>query len=387
MSKLRLEHQLVGMIYEAALNVQLWPLILEKIVELSGSNTAIITTLDQLNPNYEMIFTHNIPQEVLTTYREEHLDVVDMENHGQQMIGEGIGNPVQIITNYDIENYMDTPVRNFYDKCLKPSNIYYMAGVLLEYDQYRWAVLGIHRPKNASIYTKEELEFIGELSIHIRRSLQLYRQIASLQHQNRQLYQLFDQMAIGVFFLNDSQQVKYTNKYAEQLLTKVRVLKVDSARHLKTSIDQQDALNQLIRSALFSIDEQTHLAQSGGVINLYNEYGETELILTISPLSTFSFFDQGEANNIAIFLTDPNAKYTLPAPLLKKMYGLSTREIQICEIFINYPTLEQTAKMCGLTLASLRTYMKKIYEKTRQHSQAELLHLLTRLELRFEHIQ
>lgn len=58
----------------------------------------------------------------------------------------------------------------------------------------------------------------------------------------------------------------------------------------------------------------------------------------------------------------------------------------ICQAFLRQPSLEAVAESCGLSLATVRSYLKSIYEKTGQHSQAELMHLLMSLRLNFEHI-
>ena len=46
-----------------------------------------------------------------------------------------------------------------------------------------------------------------------------------------------------------------------------------------------------------------------------------------------------------------------------------------------------TAEHSGLSTESVRTYLKAIYEKTGQHSQAELIRLLMGLRVDFEHIR
>ena len=89
----------------------------------------------------------------------------------------------------------------------------------------------------------------------------------------------------------------------------------------------------------------------------------------------------------AIFLTDPDQGYHLSDRLLQDHYQLSPREISICQYFINTPNINTTAEHSGLSTESVRTYLKAIYEKTGQHSQAELIRLLMGLRVDFEHIR
>ncbi|MCC6374187.1 MAG: hypothetical protein IT465_05155, partial [Moraxellaceae bacterium] len=73
--------------------------------------------------------------------------------------------------------------------------------------------------------------------------------------------------------------------------------------------------------------------------------------------------------------------------LLKENYQLSPREVTVCQYFINTPNINSIAEHSGLSIESIRTYLKTIYEKTGQHSQAELIRLLMGLRVDFEHIR
>ena len=76
----------------------------------------------------------------------------------------------------------------------------------------------------------------------------------------------------------------------------------------------------------------------------------------------------------------------LSTRLLRDSYQLSPREIDICQRFVNQPTLAAIARQSGLTQESLRSVLKTIYEKTGRHSQAELMQLLKGLCVNFLHI-
>lgn len=51
------EHEIIGSIYDAAVDVNLWPQVIEKIVQYTHSKTAIFTALDQLSPSYDFVHT------------------------------------------------------------------------------------------------------------------------------------------------------------------------------------------------------------------------------------------------------------------------------------------------------------------------------------------
>lgn len=111
-------------------------------------------------------------------------------------------------------------------------------------------------------------------------------------------------------------------------------------------------------------------------------------MLTVVPFKKLKEMQQlAEARHqVALFLTDRNQYYSLSKAYLQQSYQLSKREFDLCEFLINGYKLEEIARKCGITLSSVRTYFKNIYEKTGCTSQIELMHLLMGCTIYFEHV-
>lgn len=383
------ESLLVGDIYDAALNPALWPQVLRQIVELSESNSAVLTVLDELNPDYTFAFSHNIPEEALRVYREAKLDVVDMEVHAGYMIPRGLGSTMRSTEAYGTQEEYVRRCGDLYQRCFVPSNVHYLVGVLLDHADFRTATLGIHRPAHWAPPGDEQERLLGRLGNHLRRALQIHRQITAVQQRNAELYRLLDGLVAGVLLLNLQGQVRYANPRAESLLAYHGALRATREGLQASLLSQKPALQALIHSAIATGRREADQRNAGGVIGLQRETGATPLMLTVTPLSELAGYRELASEGVAaaVFLTDPDAGHVLSRKLLKNIYGLHERECEVCEAFVNHTTLEGVAGACGLSLASVRTYMKGIYEKTGRHSQAQLLRLLMGLTLDFEHIR
>ena len=79
--KLEQENNLIAKIYDAAVLPSLWLDVIKDIVSYTKSKSAIFTGLDQLNPGYDFVYTHNIPKESLAAYQDERIRVIDMKLH------------------------------------------------------------------------------------------------------------------------------------------------------------------------------------------------------------------------------------------------------------------------------------------------------------------
>lgn len=382
--KLEQENNLIAKIYDAALLPALWLEVIEDIVSYTKSKSAIFTGLDQLNPGYDFVHTYNIPNESLAAYQDERIRVIDMKLHMPLWNDIEMGDAL----NQNCQHYAERPGTDhyvFYEKCLKPTGVCYLAGVLLDRGHYRWAVLGIHRAPEVQPFEQAELDFLRRISIHLRRALQIHRQISLIQQDNLNLYTLLEGLKTGIVLLDQNLCLSYSNPVAQQMIQQSSCLDLDRHNHLKTHPSQQARLDQLLESAL--LDATTVQAEVGGVLALSDSTG-AQLMLTIVSFKKLRNMQplQADQHQIALFMTDKNQHYSLSRAYLQQCYQLSKREFDLCELLINGYKIEDIAEQCGITLSSVRTYFKNIYEKTQCCSQIELMHLLMGCTIQFEHI-
>jgi DNA-binding CsgD family transcriptional regulator/GAF domain-containing protein len=382
------EHEMVEMIYEATMHPELWQQVLIRLVEYTGSQSAIFTAIDQLNPKFNFTFTHNISEAALTAYHDEKIQMIDMQLHAPILKQQGLGEPVVLdwaayAKRQDSEEYI------FYEKCVAPSGIGSAQGILLETGQYRWAVLGIHRADNVPIYAKSETELLKRLAKHFRRALQIHRQFSLVQQENLDLYKLFDALKTGVILLDADATLVYANAKAQHILQTHQEISLDHFNRLKAASPDQAKLEQYIASALFQDVSQDTLADAGGVMPIRLSKKSQPLMVSVMPFPSVwqkMLNEQISEQKVAVFLTEPDKQYQLAHEFLRQHYQLSQREIKICELFVNGYNLEAIAIECSLTLSSVRTYIKYIFAKTHCSTQVELFRLLASLTLDFEHI-
>lgn len=387
------ESRLIGSIYDAAMNPALWPSVLDAITTRVQGRTAIIIATDALNPGYNLIIPHNLPEASLIEYRERKLDLIDMEVTGGGLMRYGVGSARTAHEAYgSFESWRDK-IGDFYP-FLKKWGASAQAGVALEYGNYRWSVLGVHRPEEAGHFDSEPLEFLTRISPHIQRALQIHRQLIAVKDENTHLYAMLDAMNTGVVLLDSAGDLLYTNPHAARLFREHNVLDLQQGGLRAASSTENERLQRLIRGAIGTSLRDPALASAepqdnhGGVISLSNPGKTRQLMLSIVPLSSPAGSKDRRSDRLAaaVFVTDPQQGHQVSERLLRENYRLTPREAGICQIFINAPRPEAVAEHSGLSLESVRHYLKCIYEKTGQHSQAELIRLLMGLSLDFEHI-
>ncbi len=374
------ENKIISMIYEAALNPALWQDVLTEIVDFTDSTTAIFTATDQLSPNYDFVFSHNIPPEGMLAYQDEHVKVIDMRIHAPYWMEKALGDTVLQSFAFYANMSKETDQYIFYEKCAKPANVTHVAAVLLERSAYSWAVFAVHRSPQLDEYSQQEEKILKRLSVHLRRALQIYRQMMLLNQEKKNIDHILDHFKVGIVLINQDYRLTYTNKIAKNIFDQSNILQIDKNSSLRTSKNFQDQLNQLIRSALFTQNDLNHSA--GGVMALYDDHDS--FMLSILPFSEYEKLQQ--QRQAIIFITATNQPQYLAKDYLIQKYKLAKRELEVCELFMNGLSLDQIAQKLELTYGSVRVYIKNIFSKTNCSSQTELMQLLLNLTLDFKHI-
>jgi DNA-binding CsgD family transcriptional regulator len=393
------EQSLIGDIYDAALNPALWPSIMKTVGEHCDAHIANIVTSDRLNPNYQIIHGYG------ATDAQHHLTMelpTDRANYevAKKLLDNGaeIGVATACHTLFPSREAFRQAMGEDYINFLEKMDVGYQMGSIIEFTDFRYSILSICRDKNGQPFASELIEFVGRLTPHIRRALQIYRQISFVKQEKTDIYNVFDGMTAGIILLDRHAKPRYINAAAEKLLIDHDSLNVNINYGLKpNNHNQWENLKTLIDGAISTgVRENITLQEplstpmsNGGVIGIQDPTSKKNLMLTITPIS-----DMTDSHNLAeggitaaIFITDPLAKRTLSRRLLKQTYALLERECDICETFLNCMSIDETANILNLSVATVRGYFKDIYAKTGYHSQAELMKFLMGLTIDFEHIR
>ncbi|MDA0696766.1 MAG: helix-turn-helix transcriptional regulator [Proteobacteria bacterium] len=384
-----IEHHLIGMIYDASLDAK-WEKVLAALVEYMACSAGAFIAFDQLDPHANFTHIYNFPQTFINSYQDAEIRILDMQLHQEKYRNAGVGHVLTL----DGTAYAQVPDTNeyiFYERCIKTSGMTYVAGILLEDGQYRWTLFAVYRRPDQPFFTEAECLKLECFSTHIRRALQMYQQFNLVQRQHNDFTKILDCLKVGVILLDKHYNPIYSNVLANKILKNSNLLWLDQFNKLKTKSCFQAQLNTYISSVFYDVNPQQVQHQDvGGVMMLYEEIEQSELKLSIAPFSSFdlvhSVQHQNHSDKAIIFITPAYQSYQLSFSYLTDVYLLNRREITICELFINGYNLKEIAKKLSITISSLRTYFKYIYEKTGCSSQTELMHWLMGIAFSFEHI-
>jgi DNA-binding CsgD family transcriptional regulator/PAS domain-containing protein len=149
----------------------------------------------------------------------------------------------------------------------------------------------------------------------------------------------------------------------------------DAADGIGTSLSRVVATHAAetsrLRDAIFAVATTAEQRR----LRLQRASGRAALSLRLVPLSQLGAAF-GDPQSVAIFITEPDTASPIDRAAIAEMFRLAPREAELACLLATGMTLPAMASAAGLTVGSVRTYLKRIYRKTGAHSQTALVSLL-----------
>jgi len=226
------------------------------------------------------------------------------------------------------------------------------------------------RPFEAAAQT-----LMRQLIPHLQRALQIHSRNETLRMLCEAGKFALEKIDTAVIALNEQHQVVLTNRSADEILSRERSILVRAGKLVAKRFSDRIALDRLLQLA-----SQTSIGRgesSGGVMTLHDD-AQTPVSVIVTPFRPSRVWAP-KRPCLLVFIFDPAAKPFSRARLLRDIFALSPAECRLSEMLHQGFDLNAAAGRLGVTAASARFMLKRIFHKTGAHRQSQLLQLLSRL--------
>ena len=377
------EQHLIGDIYDAAINSQLWPQVTAGLAELCCGEKVMLAATDVLQPGSNFQFTHKISADDVAVWRQQGFDALEVELHERWMAKVAPGEPSSSDDFFGGPEGFRAAAGAFYDM-LRERGIRRQLVVMFDKSDYRLAGVGLN---NYEPFPAHSAVSLKRLSPHLRRAVEIHRQLVRVRSENDRLYQMLDLLGTGVVLLDGAERIRYANPVARGQLQQHGGISVRHDGIVPHDLGLARRLQELVRGAIRA-SQRDATPFAGGVLGVPAATEGRALTLSVVPLSALASYHDLSQDQIAaaLFISQAQDEYCLPLAALRELYRLTPREAQACQAFANGADLDRVSTDLGVQLSTVRSMMKVIYQKTGQDSQAGLMRLLMEARLNFRHI-
>ncbi|WP_027550712.1 helix-turn-helix transcriptional regulator [Bradyrhizobium sp. Cp5.3] len=359
---------LVGAIYDTALDGNRWASVLTRIDDAVGGRS---------------LFGVYDPGSGLSSLLSPRIDPERVQNllgwaPRNPLLPLGIGRaPGEVFTIGDFITRDEFTRSDFYNEWWQPAG--FDAEPLttnLLVDHNATGILTSHRPSNLPSYDGKARRLFATLAQHLVRAVAFQRHTHQLDITGRAALAGLDELDQG-FVLADAQaRPVFVNRRARELLDVADSVVLEAGALSAVNSEDGRRLRTLIGSC--SLDNPVRI---GGEMSLRRPPGRMPLHVQVTPVGsdwTESAVPlaSGWRSSAMLLITDPepNARARLEA--LRERYGLTRAEAAFALEIVKGDGRKTTAERLGITDGTARSHLSRIFDKTGVSRQAELVRLL-----------
>jgi len=359
---------LVGKIYDAALDPYLWHAFLEDCAGRLNAASGVMSFHNTLSKELRFVEYHARDDDYFKQYANY---FVTLNPYLDLLTGEG----ASLYTTHTLLPEKTLEQTEFYHDWLKPQGVHYQAGAVAFRDSARIALVDFERPKAQQPFGEQETTLLATLEPHLKRALQMNQRFWDHLAQPSAAVSVLDHLEFGVMLLDEHAKPVYMNQQAEFLSRQSHAMVVNKHELVATDPEERRTLERLIGEA---VETGRGLgAKSGGVINL-GRFSDFPLYLLVAPMRT-ERNDLGlSAHRVccAVFITSPNREVAASVESIREMFGITNAEANLVWELANGNTLEDIAVKFGISKNTARDQLKSVFSKTGQRRQVDVARLV-----------
>lgn len=352
--------QLIDAIYDAALDAGNWPRVLELCAQDFGSSSAHLS-VDYLGVSRgEMISVGTDPD-----YMQRYEDYYAPRNVlWQRWL---VRRPDGIMSDRTLMPKDELRRSEFYNDFLEPlgGEELLISPAWLQSDRANF--LTLWRLERHGAWQPADMEALVALMPHLRRALQVNQRVGDLRAQRDLAGEALHGLEHGVILADAQARVSFANRAAEAMLADTGGLHLERHRLAARRIRDTAALRRLIADSAENGE--------GGSLVISREMRPALIVLVVPVKSKFCSLAR-EPRSAIVFIKDLERSPPPSLTAFAQYFGLTPAERAVAHETSKGDGVRAAATRLGISYATARTHLLRIFEKTGKGRQAELVHLM-----------
>jgi DNA-binding CsgD family transcriptional regulator len=359
--------RLIGIIYDAALEPQLWTVALEESCSFIGGFSSVLYWHDAATESSAILHSFNQNPYYLQLYFEKYLPMNPMFPAAVFM------EPGLVHTSNDLVPREEFNKTRFYREWCKPQGIVDALAANLERGLTSSALFNIQwGEKDGPL--DERVRHRAELVVpHFQRAVAIGRLFDQHRTTEAALTETLNHVDAAVFLVNPKGNLAFLNANGEAMLDEGKILR----RH-------KEALSAVIAEAdralrdIFAASERGDISVGTSVAVPLSSSPTDRWFAHVLPLTSGARRDAGSRFDAtaAVFVRKTLLANPNPLEKLAKLYRLTASEIRTFDAVIKVTGTKAVAGMLGVSQATVKTHLHNIFRKTKTNRQSELIKLV-----------
>jgi len=358
---------LIGCIYDAALDPGLWVGTLEKTCNYVGGVAGALQSHDVLRKSACFYFSWNDNPEYTKAYVEKYarLNPAIVPAMIQTQVG-------QVSTFLDFVPLEEYRATQLYKEWAAPQG--YIDAVQAVLDKSALAAATVMRHERHGPVDEGARRRMRLLAPHFRRAVHIGKVIDLKKVEAAAFADTLDGLAAAMFLLDADGSIVHTNAAGHDLLEDGNVARRVGARLAPVDSTADKALHEIVASA-----------EAGDVAVGTNDLAMplsardgARWIAHVLPLTSGTRRQAGQDYSAVAAVFVCKATFDLPHPMdvISNTYKLTPAEMRILMMVVQVGGVPEIARVLGISETTVKTHLQHVFEKTGTQRQADLVKLV-----------
>ncbi len=356
---------LINLIYEAALDSDLWPSVLMALADAVGAAQIAMLSMDR-RANVVSTFAPRLDPDLLASWQ---------KYWAFPVLARASLRPTGEI--YTLDSLMPKFVATrFFNEFWRPAQLGLSAAGanLLVEDQFSALIFFSNAP-NKEFLTTQQMHVFEVVLRHLTRAVRISRRLWELEIEQIAAVERLESLQEGALLVDASGRVIRANAAAKAMLDNGDGIFLDNGR---VAAAGSEILQKLIASCAQTC---LSLGGPGGEFKIPREHSRSPLHVTVTPLRSKTQLADvpwiGVEVPVAIVtVRDPDVDCRRQEVNLRHRFGLTAAEARLAAEILKGDGRAAAARRRGISTATAKSHLSSIFEKTGTHRQAELIRLL-----------
>jgi len=357
-------HALIGRLYEAALDDELWRKFLLELAALLHAEMPGMGP--RITKSGEVLEGIAVCDPAFLQSHFEYYGAILMSTR-ERVPPDGM---------VHLDEIAPVPIERweFYADWMRPQGQrYYLGQFLMRPDGVR-AGFGVYREPRAGPFGREDDEIVRTLAPHFARALVLRDRFAVVRSERDVASVVLERLSVGLLLLDERGQLLAANSAAERIARARDGLHLEATRLSLGDRRADHELRRLLAEA--AAVARGEGVRGGGAMVVPRPSGRRPYELLVTPLPREGLVVGFRRAAVAVFLSEPEPRPPASEEALRQLYGFTPAEARVALRLSRGDRLEDIADALGVAIGTARNQLKQVFEKTGIHRQAELVRLL-----------